>query len=123
MGFRSGPKDPAGDDDTEHSTEHMEHPMTPIRNIAAGAVAALALVALAAGPVAACGPEEAMTHFGVVASIDPAAGTLTIVDAGTGGLITFQATPEQLAGLVAQDHVSIHYAKVDDALVAEEIEA
>jgi len=99
----------------------MENNMTPIRNIAVGAVAALALLALTTGPVAACGPEEAMTHFGTVASIDTTAGTVTIVDAGTGGPITFKATPDQLAGLKAQLHVSIHYAEVDGALVAQEI--
>jgi hypothetical protein len=99
----------------------VEKEMTPIRNIAAGAVAALALLALAAGPAAACGPEEMHTHFGVVSSIDTAASTVTIVDAGTGKLITFKATSAQLMGLGPQTHVSIHYEQVDGGLVAQEI--
>jgi len=97
--------------------------MTPIRNIAAGAVAALALLALAAGPVAACGPEEMHTHFGTVASLDATAGTVTIVDASTGSLITFKATAAQLAGLAPKTQVSVHYEEVDGALVAQEIKA
>lgn len=96
--------------------------MTPIRNIAAGTVAAVALLALAAGPVAACGPEEMHTHFGTVASLDATAGTVTIVDASTGDLITFKATAAQLAGLKSRIRVSVHYAEVDGALVAQEIE-
>jgi hypothetical protein len=99
----------------------LEKDMTPIRNFAAGAVAALALLAFAAAPAAACGPEEMHTHFGTVASLDNTAGTVTIVDASTGNLITFQATPSQLAGLKAQIRVSVHYAEVDGALVAQEI--
>jgi hypothetical protein len=99
----------------------LENDMTPIRNIAVGAVAGLGLLALAAGPVAACGPEEMHTHFGVVSSVDTAASTVTIVDAGTGKLITFKATPAQLTGLGPQSHVSIHYEEVDGGLVAQEI--
>lgn len=95
--------------------------MTPIRNIAAGAVAGLGLLALSAGPVAACGPEEMQTHFGVVSSVDTAANTVTIVDAGTGNPITFKATAAQLQGIAPQTHVQIHYEKADGGLVAQEI--
>jgi hypothetical protein len=100
----------------------QENDMTPIRNIAAGATMALALLAFAAGPAAACGPEEMHTHFGTVASLDTTAGTVTIVDASTGNLITFKATPAQLASLSPKVRVSIHYAEADGgALVAQEI--
>jgi len=97
--------------------------MNAIRQMTAGALAALALTLFVAGPVAACGPEENMTHMGVVAGIDPAAHTLTLVDAATGRHLTFVVTDAQLAQVAPKDRVVIVYAEEDGVLVAQEITA
>jgi len=97
--------------------------MKAIKQLTAGVFMAAALGAFAAGPALACGPEENMMHVGTVASIDAAAHTFTLVDASTGGLITFKVTDDQLARLAPKAHVVIHYAKSDDGLVAQEIKA
>lgn len=97
--------------------------MKAIRQTTAAVAVALALTAFVAGPVAACGPEENMTHVGMVASIDPAAHTLTLVDAATGDQLTFRVTDAQLAQVAPKDRVVIRYATEDGALVAEEISA
>jgi hypothetical protein len=97
--------------------------MNAIKQMTAGTLAALALAVFVAGPAAACGPEENMTHMGVVAALDPAAHTLTLVDAATGKHLTFLVTDAQLARLAPKDRVVIRYAEEDGALVAEEISA
>jgi len=96
--------------------------MKAIFRMTAGAVMALALGAFVAGPVAACGPEENMTHMGTVASIDAQAHTLTLVDAATGKLLTFKVTDAQLARVAPKLHVVIHYAEAEGGLVAQEIQ-
>jgi hypothetical protein len=95
--------------------------MKAIRKTMAAALAVLALGAFAAGPAAACGPEENMTHMGMVASVDPAAHTLTLVDAATGKELVFKVTDAQLAQVAPRTRVVIHYASEDGGLVAKEI--
>jgi hypothetical protein len=97
--------------------------MNAIKQTTAGTLAALALTLFVAGPVAACGPDENMTHMGVVAALDPAAHTLTLVDAATGKHLTFVVTDAQLTRVAPKDRVVIRYAEENGALVAEEITA
>ncbi|MFQ5509538.1 MAG: hypothetical protein ACE5FN_09415 [Leptospirillia bacterium] len=70
----------------------------------------------------ACGPEENMTHFGVIASLDRQMGIVTLVDAQTGAYLEFSATAEQMMGLNPHARVAIKYLKQDGKLVAEEIQ-
>ncbi|MDH4228120.1 MAG: hypothetical protein OEW11_00040 [Nitrospirota bacterium] len=89
----------------------------------AGLVVAVGLaMGLATGtPALACGPDEYMTHVGTVAAIDPAAMTLTLVDAETGKNLVFKVTAEQIATLTLNGRVSINYAEDNGALVAQKI--
>lgn len=90
--------------------------------IARFAVAAAVALGLAVStPALACGPDEMMTHMGVVAAVDAGAGTLTLVDAQTGKHLVFQITADQAQSVRPNQRISIQYAEQDGGLVAEEI--
>lgn len=81
-----------------------------------------AVLALAVStPALACGPDELMTHMGVVAAVDAGAGTLTLVDAQTGKHLVFKVSAAQARSVQPNQRVSIKYAEVDGGLVAETI--
>lgn len=85
-------------------------------------VLGLALFLGMAAPAFACGPEENMTHFGTVASVDAEALTLTLMDAETGKPLVFIVTPDQIQAVSMNGRVMIRYALRDGAMVAEEIQ-
>ncbi|MDH5525706.1 MAG: hypothetical protein OEY97_00175 [Nitrospirota bacterium] len=86
-------------------------------------VAAIAVGLAVSTPALACGPDEMMTHMGVVAAVDASAGTLTLVDAQTGRHLVFQITAEQAKSVHPNARVSIQYAELDGKLIAETISA
>jgi hypothetical protein len=53
--------------------------------------------------------------------VSPSAQAIQIRDAETGNPLTFQATPEQLAGISPGDRVLIKYKKAGESLIAEEV--
>jgi len=81
----------------------------------------LALSVVVAVPVLACGPEENKTHVGTVSGVDASAGTMTLLDAQTGKLLTFQVRGNLPNGLAQNSRVVIRYVLEDGALVAEQI--
>lgn len=53
--------------------------------------------------------------------MSPSAQAIQIRDVETGKPLTFQATPEQLAGISPGDRVLIKYKKAGESLIAEEV--
>ncbi len=91
--------------------------LKPIRNIL---LAGCAVVVFSASAMA-CGDPANMTHVGVVAKVEGQA--LVVVDAQTGGLLTFVITADQATGLSPNSRVVIHYVETNGKLIAQDIQA
>lgn len=73
------------------------------------------------GPVSACsnlGPEK---HMGIVKFVDPAKGTMSLIDAESQQMLTFVAEGDVLNKVNMNDTIVVTFEKKETQLIAKEI--
>lgn len=85
-------------------------------------LAVLTALAALVAPAGACDSMGPGKHVGRVAAVDPAAGTITIIDAQTRAPITFSADKQTLEPIGTQRNVIISFRTEGERLVVEAIQ-
>jgi hypothetical protein len=89
-----------------------------VKRVLAIVTVSLTLISLPAFSCELAGPN---IHIGEIKAIDPAQGSLTILDRQRKKPFTFLAAPEQLKGLSPGQRIAVRYSEANGRLKAEEI--